>query len=252
MTTLTDPLIEILPREIQSQAARHAQDAFALAFRLGLEARPEARRAAMAEAAGRLDPWIAGTGEGERTDEARALRAALLLGGLDQWGLVYSQVFGPDALTGLSELVACLREGPYGAAALPALERIEARESCAFAFKADLRKSIHLALWHAMIAEENTESATALLRQLGGMMLGLVGTMPEFGWIIVANTLADIQIRCLAHGLAASGLAQTLTEQLFGALNQQLPAEQREKVMLAATRTVIAWQQSTRQQNPLH
>jgi hypothetical protein len=126
------------------------------------------------------------------------------------------------------------------------MERIDGTEGCAFSFKAELRKSIHLALWHSMIAEDAQENATGLLKQLGGMMLGLLESMPNLGWIIVASTLADIQIRCLAHGLATTGLAQEMTQQLFGALNQQLPAGQREKIMAGATQTVVAWQQSTR------
>ena len=242
MTTMTDPLITLLSREVQTQAARHAQDGFSLAFRLTLEATPETRREAMQEAAARLERWI---GEADAA-ESRALRAALLLGGLDQWGLAYSQIFGAQAMSGLGELAAALRDGKHGAAALDAIERIDAAQECAFSFKAELRKAIHLALWHAMIAEEDREGATAVLKQVGGMMLGLVGAMPDLGWIIVANTLADIQIRCLAHGLATEGLAQETTEQLFGALKQQLPADQRDKIMSAATQTVIAWRQSMR------
>lgn len=242
MSTMTDPLITLLPREAQTQAARHAQDGFALAFRLTLEATPETRQKAMLEAAARLEQWI---GEADAAG-TQALRAALLLGGLDQWGLAYSQIFGAQGMSGLGELVAALRGGKHGAAALDAMERIDAAPECAFSFKAELRKAIHLALWHAMIAEEDREGAVAVLKQVGGMMLGLVEKMPELGWIIVANTLADIQIRCLAHGLAADGLAQEMTEQLFGALKQQLPPEQRDRIMSAATQTVIAWQQSTR------
>lgn len=239
---MTDPLLSLLPRDVQTQAARHAQDGFALAFRQTLEARPEARQKAMQEAAARLEQWIA---EGD-AGKTQALRAALLLSGLDQWGLAYSQIFGAEAMHGLGELVAAVRSGAFGSAALDAIERIDAAAESAFSFKAELRKAIHLALWHAMIAEEDRAGAVTILKQLGGMMLGLVETMPDFGWIIVANTLADIQIRCLAHGLATTGLAQEMTEQLFGALKQQLAAEQRDRIMSAATQTVIAWQQSTR------
>ena len=177
-----------------------------------------------------------------------ALRLGLLLSGLDQWGLAYSQVFGPGAMQGLSELVNILRNPahPHASQALTIVERINDEETSAASFKAELRKAIHLALWHAMIEEADREEALAILQQLGGMVLALVKRMPELGWIITANTLADIQIRCLAHDLATTGIAQEVTEKLFDALNKQLPAEQRGKIMEGATRTVIAWQQSQR------
>lgn len=242
MTQLTDPLADRLPRETQLQAARHIQDGFSLAFRLSIESLPQARHTAMAEAAERLKAWSAQTGD----PPAQQLRTALILSGLDQWGLAYSQLFGASAMSGLSELVGFLRADSRAADALSSIETIDGAEECAFSFKSELRRGIHLALWHAMIASEDREEATAILKHLGAMMLRLVESMPMLGWIVVANTLADIQIRCLEHGLAGTGVAQETTEALFGALNQQLPAEQRQKIMPAATRTVIAWQQSAR------
>jgi len=68
----------------------------------------------------------------------------------------------------------------------------------------------------------------------------------------LANTLADIQIRCLAHALAAEGLGQEMTQELFGALAKQLPGELRSQVMGNAARTVLEWQQTNRAQGTVH
>lgn len=245
MNPLTDPLAEQLPQEIQTQAARLAQDGFSHAFRLTLETPATERQKPIADAAKKLGDWA---GEAA-SPELAALRRHMLLSGLDQWGLAYSEVFGATAMAGLSELVSCLRATARDAETgrTETIERLNETEEFAFSFKAELRKAIYLALWHAMIADEEQESATGVLKKLGGMMLGLVQTMPNRGWIIIADTLADIQIRCLAHGLATSGLPQETTQALFGALNQQLPADQRQKIMAGATQIVIAWQQSVRQ-----
>lgn len=243
MNQLTDPLADKLPRETQIQAARLAQDGFAHAFRLTVESTPAERPKQIILAVKKLSDWV----NEPANHEQSALRSAMLLSGLDQWGLAYTQVFGAAAMTGLSELVSGLRASlTDGEGATEAIERINDDQASAFSFKSELRKSIHLALWHSMIEDEEHDSATAILKQLGGMMLRLVDTMPDLGWIIVAHTLADIQIRCLAHQLATTGLPQEMTQELFGALNQQLPAERREKIMSGATQTVIAWQQSTR------
>ena len=242
MDQLTDPLATQLPRDIQTHAARLAQDGFAHAFRLAVETPASERQQPIVDAVKKLNEWVREPADREQS----ALRFAMLLSGLDQWGLAYSLVFGAAAMTGLSELVNGLRASAGDDSATETIARIDDDQASAFSFKAELRKSIHLALWHSMIAEEDRESATGVLKQLGGMMLRLVESMPDLGWIIVAHTLADIQIRCLAHQLATSGLAQELTQELFGALNQQLPANQREKIMAGATQTVIAWQQSTR------
>lgn len=243
MNQLTDPLAAQLPRDTQTHAARLAQDSFAHAFRLTVETPASERQQPIVDAVKKLNEWVRETTDREQS----ALRFAMLLSGLDQWGLAYSQVFGAAAMTGLSELVNGLRASAGDdCTATETIARIDDDQASAFSFKAELRKSIHLALWHSMIAEEDRDSATGMLKQLGGMMLRLVESMPDLGWIIVAHTLADIQIRCLAHQLATTGLAQEMTQELFGALNQQLPADQREKIMAGATQTVIAWQQSTR------
>jgi hypothetical protein len=244
MDQLIDPLAEQLPREDQIQAARLAQDGFAHSFRLTLETAAGKRQKAIAEAAKKLYAWAV-----EPADTVRSsLRMGMLLSGLDQWGVAYSQIIGAPAMAGLSDLVSLLRSATpdNGAAATESIAQMNDVEARAFTFKAELRKTIHLALWHAMIEEQDRENAKDILRQLGGMMLRLLESTPDFGWITIAHTLADIQIRCLVHNLATTGLGQEMTQELFGALNQQLPAEQIKKIMSGATQTVIAWQQSAR------
>jgi hypothetical protein len=244
MDTHIDPLAASLPREAQSEAARLVQDGFAASFRATLEMRARERSREIARIAGHLSAWAAQPTE----TVTQTLRLALLLSGLDQWGVAYSQVFGAEALAGLTDLLGLLRSSAadQGLAAIESIELIEAAQENAFTFKADLRRAIHLALWHSMIVEEGRDRAMVILKQVGGMLLQLLAEMPGLGWIIIANTLADIQIRCLAHQLATSGLGQEMTQTLFGSLNQQLPVDDRKRIMPAATQIVIAWQHSTR------
>jgi hypothetical protein len=54
------------------------------------------------------------------SDEARALRLALLISGLDQWGLAYTQAFGLTAIHPLTALIGGLRT------------RLDAREESRF------------------------------------------------------------------------------------------------------------------------
>jgi hypothetical protein len=183
------------------------------------------------------------------SDEARALRQALLLSGLDQWGQAWSRAYGAGAMTGLSELLGKLRDtlDPVAEAAVQtAFTRLNADEASAFSFKAELHKSIAVALWHTLIAEEDRDSAATLASQLGGLLLGLQKAMPENGWIVAASALADIQIRCLAHNLAQEGLAQEMTQALFAAISQALSAEDRKRILGGAGQAVVAWQQAQR------
>jgi len=182
-------------------------------------------------------------------DDARALRQALLFSGLDLWGQAWSRAYGAGAMTGLSELLGALRDtlDPATEAAVQAaFTRLEGDETSAFAFKAELRKSLFVALWHALIAEEDRDAATALANQLGSLLLGTLQAMPQQGWIVVASTLADIQIRCLAHDLAKEGLAQEMTQQLFAALTQALAADDHKRILGGAGQAVLAWQQAQR------
>jgi len=240
-----DPLAAWVDIDTQRQAARMAQDAFARVFRLTVGDSDAARHAGVAELCGALRNWAqAGAG-----DEARALRLTLLMSGMDQWGLAWTQAFGLVAIPGLTELIGALRTGLDAAEEAHLLRQFDAlgtAEQNAIDFKVELRRGIHLALWHSSIAAEERDEALRLAGQLGGQLLGLVRDMPLAGWRLVADALASIQIRCLADGLASEGVAQEATQALFGALSRELPPAQRDAVMAHAGRAVIAWQQASR------
>lgn len=247
-----DGLAEIASAEVQKRAALLAQDAFAQVFRLSVSEDDAGRAAGVDTVRVALANW-AGAGENA---VARALRMALLLSGLDQWGLAYSRAFSLQSIPGLTELVGGLRTAldPREDAQLQQqFAAVEADEGNAIDFKIELRRAIHLALWHAMIASDERAQATAILTQLGGMMFVLVGAMPRLGWRLLADALTHIQIQCLAHGLAADGLARETTMSLFAALHQELPADRRDLVMAHSSRAVVAWQQANRAPSgPLH
>lgn len=240
-----DSLAAFVAPDVQKLAARMAQDAFSQVFRLTLEEDDAGRAKGVDALAGALRNWS----DAADSDDARALRLALVVAGLDQWGLAYSQAFGLHAIPGLTELVGALRTGldardearfqqQFGA--------IDAGEGNAIDFKIDLRRGIHLALWHAMIASDERDQAEAILSTLGGSLRGLTRLMPELGWRLVADALAHIQIRCLADGLAADGLAREMNEALFSALAAELAPELRDRVMAHATQAVLGWQRSQR------
>lgn len=231
--------------DVQKRAARMAQDGFAQVFRLTLDEDDAGRARGVGALAAALGNWCRAAAD----DDARALRLAMLVAGLDQWGLAYSQAFGLVAIPGLSELLGALRTalGPEQDARFQRqFAAIDASEGSAIDFKIDVRRGIHLALWHAMIASDEREQATAILTRLGGMMFALTEMMPVLGWRLVADALAHIQIQCLAEGLAADGLAREMNEALFGALAKELPAQFRDRVMSHATQAVLGWQQARR------
>lgn len=244
-----DALAVAVSPDVQRQAARMAQDAFAQVFRLTLTADDAGRNEGIDRLAGQLRNW-ARAGDG---DEARSLRLALLVAGMDQWGLAYAQAFEIAALPGLTELLGGLRT-ELDARQEVEFERqfaaLDAAETNGVDFKVELRRGIHLALWHAMIASEEEVEAKRILNSLGSMMLALIQTMPQVGWRLVADALAHIQIRCLAEALAGEGLARETTEGLFGALGQALPKETRDKLFAHSTQAVLAWQQARRQPAP--
>jgi len=246
-----DPLAAQVDAAAQRQAARLAQDAFARVFRLSVSESDAARRKGVAELHADLRDWAAAAA----SEEARALRLALLLSGMDQWGLAWSQAFGLVAIPGLSELVGALRTGLDAQAEarfLRQFEALAAAEESAIDFKVELRRGLHLALWHAAIAAEDRDQALRLAGQLGSQLLALVRDMPHAGWRLVADALAFIQIRCLADGLAAEGLGQEATQALFAALGRELPKALGERVMAHAARAVIAWQQAERTSGQVH
>ena len=64
--------------------------------------------------------------------------------------------------------------------------------------------------------------------------------------MLVADALANIQLRCLADAAASTDLARETTEGLFVALRQALPREVSEPMFAHANQAVIAWQQARR------
>jgi len=240
-----DTLAVLAPPEVQRLAAHMAQDAFTRIFRLTLEGDAATLQASVAEIGARAGNWVRAAPD----DAGRALRLAMLVSGIDQWGLAYAQAFALTALPGVSVLLGGLRNGLDAAAdarlqqAFAALERVE---SDAVDFKMELRRNIHLALWHAMIACETREQAAPILAALGGMLVALVERMPLLGWRLAADALAHIQLRCLSDAAASSELARETNAALFTALRQNLPREISEPMMAHANQAVIAWQRARR------
>lgn len=239
-----DVFIDQLAHDEQLQAARLVQEAFAAALRLGAETEGKPLENAMARLADRLREWSRLS-----TAEGSHLRLALLMYGLDQWGLAYSQAFGAGVLSGLSLLLEDLRGGldlSSESQCQRCLDTLRLDEASALDFKITLRRELHLSLWHSMIAAEAREQGDLLLNLLGGLLLALCKAMPTLGWRLVADTLASIQIRCLQHGLAASGQEQELTEALFAGLSQDLSEELREQVFAHSAEAVRSWQEARR------
>ncbi|WP_287365734.1 hypothetical protein [Thauera sp.] len=246
-----DPLAACVDAQTQRQAAHLAQEAFARVFRLSVGETDEIRLRGVEQLRRELGDWA----EADAGDEARALRLALLLTGMDQWGLAWSQAFELVAIPGLTELIGSLRTGLDAADEARFLQQFEAigrAEENAIDFKVELRRGIHLALWHSSIATQDRDEALRLATQLGSRLLGLLREMPVAGWRLVADALAFIQIRCLADGLAAEGIGQEATQALLAALARELPAAQRDLVMAHAARAVIAWQQANRPPEQVH
>ena len=102
---LADQLAAIAPQDIQRLAARMAQDAFAGIFRLTLNGSAKEMEDALAEVEPRCFNWC----QAGNSNEAQALRMALLISGIDQWGLAYSQTFGLNAIPGVTSLLGQLR-----------------------------------------------------------------------------------------------------------------------------------------------
>lgn len=238
-----DALAAVADPELQRLAARMAQDAFTRLFRLMLAGDASAIQEAIAELVRRSRNWA----QAGSDDEARALRLALLLTGIDQWGLAWCQAFRLSAIPGVSQLLGDLRTGLDAAADARfqrAFAAIDAAEGNAVDFKMELRRSIHLGLWHAMVACEERSEAEALRAALGGMLVALVNKMPLLGWRLVADALAHIQLLCLGEGAAGSELAREVNAGLFAALRQNLPREISEPMFAHANQVVLAWQRS--------
>ena len=165
-----DRLAPLVDADTQRQAARLAQEAFARVFRLSVAETEGIRHKGVQELHSDLSQWCAAADDGE----AHALRLALLLTGLDQWGLAWSQAFGLVAIPGLSELVGALRtslDEAVEARFLRHFEAIAAAEENAIDFKVELRRGLHLALWHSSIVTESRNEALRLAAQLGSQLL---------------------------------------------------------------------------------
>ena len=240
-----DPYHELATRDEQLQAARLVHEAFGAALRLSA-AGGESKQLedALSRLAGHLREWSR-----MAPLESAHLRLAMLLAGLDQWGLAYSKAFGAPMLAGVSAVLADLRDSlapQEEAACQRCMDGLHEKEAAALEFKIAFRRELHLSLWHTMIAAETREQAEVLMQLLGGMLLALTRAMPELGWRLVADALASIQIRCLQHGLAASGLAQEMTEELFAGLQTELPEALRALINQHSADAVRAWQEAQR------
>jgi hypothetical protein len=123
-------------------------------------------------------------------------------------------------------------------------EQIAAVEADAIDFKVELRRAIHLALWHAMAACETAEQVAGIVQPLGSLMLALNEQMPTLGWRLLADALANIQIGLLSGPTPASALAEEGTQQLFASLRHALPAERYQAILAYSGQAVVGWQQA--------
>ena len=245
MTPDPDRLAATMPADTQRQAAHIAQDAFATVFRLTVDAGMPGRDAALAEVEQRCRNWCAAGDD----DEVRTLRRVLLAAGLDQWGLAYTQAFDLTAIPALSALLDSLRtslDATEDARFQSLFARVDAVESDAVDFKIELRRNIHLALWHAMIACDDGAEAQRIVRALGSLMLALTRRMPLLGWRLLADALTSIQIHLLSDEEPVGGMAEEATQQLFATLSQSLPPERYQAIHAVSGQAVLAWQRARR------
>lgn len=240
-----DALAGHVAPDTQREAARHAQDAFARLFRLSIDADDGATQQGVA----RIEAILRGWATAGNDADARSLRLALLLSGLDQWGLAYSRAFGLQAIPALTDLLGRLRNDldvAEEARCQGFFALIDAAEANVIDFKIELRRGIHLALWHAMVAGDDRDEATRILSELGGMMLALARGMPLLGWRLVADALAHVQIRCVSAELATVPMATDMTLALFALLRQALPEADMCRIEALASQAAAAWQQARR------
>ncbi len=240
-----DTLADQAGTDLQRTAARLAQDIFGEVFRQAYTPDPEQLGKVLAALETRCLNWCQ---EGA-DNEQRILRLAMLVTGLDQWGLAYTQAFELTSIPALSALIASLRtrlNEQSDALFQRYFARIEQVETDAVDFKVELRRGIHLALWHAMTACETMDDAQAILKPLGGMMLALDQQLPELGWRLLADALAHIQISLLNASEGTTDVARESTQQLFESLLHALPAERYQTILRQAGQVVVGWQQMRR------
>ena len=241
-----DTLTAFANTDTQRLAARMAQDVFAGTFRESAST----DMAALADRMSALEQQCHNWTQAADSDDGRALRLALLISGLDQWGLAYSQAFNLTALPALTALLGALRnrlDAQAESRFQHYFARLEQIEGDAIDFKVELRRNIHLALWHAMAACESTEQARHILQPLGGMMLAVNERMPQLGWRLLADALANIQVCLLDESGAATPVGRESTQQLFESLQHALPRERYQEIMAYSAQVVMAWQQARRQ-----
>ena len=243
-----DQLAAIAPQGTQRLAAHMAQDAFATVFRLSLDGENKS----LNDALSRLETASCNWCKAGESSNASALRFALLISGIDQWGLAYSQTFGLNSIPGVTALLGSIRnrfspEEDYLFQNF--FSQIAEIETDAVDFKIELRRSIHLALWHAMAACESRDESRQIMQSLGGLMVALDEKMPRIGWRLLADSLASIQISLLTNAAESSAQAQKSTEELFEALRQALRKEQFQAILAYSGQAVLGWQQSRRPAN---
>jgi hypothetical protein len=234
MTSTSDHLLDCflptVPADAQDDLARRVQRVFTDTLQRSLDSSAPITPAALDAIVDLL-----------KLSPSAAEESALVLFGLDQWGLAYGQAFGTDCLPVLTAVVAHMR-AQSDDATLDHLQTLADDEGAGFQFKLSLRGAIHLGLWHAMVGEVDDAQGKHLAQCLGSQMLALLDAMPQHGWEILARTFAEIQMRCLAHGIAQTGPAKLLNEALFAALHARIPAEKRTRIIAAADQWVATWQ----------
>lgn len=238
-----DQFAPLCNADTQRIAARMAQDMFAEIFRQTFAPEPETLAKALQDIEIRCVDWfMAGD-----SDDAKALRLALLVSGLDQWGLAYTQAFKLTAIPALTALLGALRNrlnAQSDALFQHYFNRLDLAENDAVDFKIALRRGIHLALWHAMAACETAAAAQGILQALGSLMLALDQRMPTLGWRLLADALAHIQIGLLDE--ATTDLARASTQQLFDSLRHALAQERYQAILAHSSQALLAWQQARR------
>lgn len=254
MSTTPNPIVDALSpladAASQRAAARLAQDIFGEVFRQALTPDAEQLGKALRALETRCIEWCEAGDSGDR----QLLRLAMLINGLDQWGLAYTQAFELTAIPALSALIASLRgrlDAQSDTLFGQFFEAIEHGETNAVDFKVDLRRGIHLALWHAMLACDTVEEARSLVQHLGTMLLAVNQRLPEIGWRLVADALAHMQIALLDDAAAATPVARESTQLLFESLQHALPAPHYQTILRHSSHVVIAWQQA-RRPNTVH
>ena len=71
--------------------------------------------------------------------------------------------------------------------------------------------------------------------------------MPQLGWRLLADALANIQVCLLDESGAATPVGRESTQQLFESLQHALPRERYQEIMAYSAQVVMAWQQARRQ-----